>query len=265
MASNIAQQPTYRSAAEETWRVFRIMSEFVEGFDIMSHVGPAVSIFGSARAKPDSPTYNQARDLARQLGERGFSIITGGGPGIMEAANRGAADAKAASIGLNIALPHEQVPNPFQNIKLDFHYFFVRKVMFVKYALAFVCMPGGFGTMDEFFEALTLIQTQKVPPMKVVLIGVDFWKPLVDWMRSVLLEKYATISSSDLDLFMLTDDTLAAVEAVHEHFRSAPWLATHPTTAQELAQPASQRITAEGTLYGTRPGSAHFDFRPDYP
>lgn len=265
MTPPIVQQPTYRSAAEETWRVFRIMSEFVEGFDVMSHVGPAVSIFGSARAKPDSPTYNQARELARKLAECGFSIITGGGPGIMEAANRGAADAKAASIGLNIALPHEQTPNPYQNIKLDFHYFFVRKVMFVKYALAFVCLPGGFGTMDEFFEALTLIQTQKVPPMKVVLIGTDFWQPLVDWMRNVLLNKYATISPDDLDLFMLTDDVNVAADVVREHFKCAPWLAAHPTSAEELAQPASRRITAEGTLYGTRPGSAHFDFRPDYP
>lgn len=259
------QHPTYRSAAEETWRVFRIMSEFVEGFDMMSQVGPAVSIFGSARAKPDSPTYVQARELARKLAEKGFAIITGGGPGIMEAANRGAADVKAASIGLNIALPHEQVPNPYQNIKIDFHYFFVRKVMFVKYALAFVCLPGGFGTMDEFFEALTLIQTQKVPPMKVVLIGTDFWKPLVDWMRNVQLDRYQAISPEDLDLFTLTDDLDAAVLTICEHYKSAPWSACHPTKAEELTQPAAQRLTAEGTLYGMRPGAAHLDFRPDYP
>ena len=163
---------------EDPWRIFRIMSEFVDGFEIMSTVGPAVSVFGSSRTPPESRYYRMARKLGGILARRGFAVITGGGPGVMEAANRGADDAGGKSVGLNIALPHEQVANPYANIRVDFHYFFARKVMFIKYACAFVCFPGGFGTMDEFFESMTLIQTEKVDPFPVILIGSEFWSPM---------------------------------------------------------------------------------------
>jgi uncharacterized protein (TIGR00730 family) len=233
---------TYRTAAEETWRIFRIIAEFVEGIEEMSHVGPAVSIFGSSRAGRDDPYYRQASELAAKLAQRGFAIITGGGPGIMEAANQGAFEADGASVGLNIALPEEQVPNRFQNVSLDFHYFFARKVMFVKYASAFVCFPGGFGTMDEFFESMTLIQTGKTPPMKVVLIGRPFWDPLVDWIRKSMLEKRGAISPEDLDLFSVTDDVDEAVEQICAHYE-----------AEKKAARAARRMTAEGTVYGVPP------------
>ena len=176
--------PAPMSAAEETWRIFRIMSEFVEGFEVMSRVPPSVSIFGSARATTSDPYYPQAEKLSRILVDRGFGVITGGGPGIMEAANKGAAEAGGSSVGLNIYLPGEQQSNPYQNVSLDFRYFFCRKVMFVKYAIAFVCFPGGFGTMDEFFESMTLIQTEKTERFPVVLICSKFWTPLVDWIRT---------------------------------------------------------------------------------
>lgn len=236
-------------AAQETWRIFRIMSEFVEGFETMCDIGPAVSVFGSARTPVDSPYYATAQRLAGELVRAGTAVITGGGPGIMEAANRGAIEAGGKSIGLNIALPHEQVPNPYQNVSLDFHYFFVRKVMFVKYAQAFVCFPGGFGTMDEFFEALTLIQTDKVPDMLIVLIGRDFWGPLTEWMRATMLETYHTISPQDLNIFYVTDDVDDAVRRLIAHQDQA-------LKAEQLARnsdAASQRLTAEGTRYGVRP------------
>ncbi len=201
-------------AAQETWRVFRIMAEFVEGFEVMSRVGPAVSIFGSARTSPDDAMYATARRLGESLARAGLAVITGGGPGIMEAANRGALEAGGTSVGLNITLPHEQAANPFQNVKLEFHYFFARKVMFVKYALGYVCFPGGFGTLDEFFEAMTLVQTNKIESMPVVLIGTAYWSPLISWMRETLLEHNAMISPGDLDLFYLTDDIDAAVEVI---------------------------------------------------
>jgi uncharacterized protein (TIGR00730 family) len=245
-----------RTAAQETWRIFRIMSEWVEGIDALARIGPAVSIFGSARTQPGSPWYQQAVEVGRRFAEAGMAVITGGGPGIMEAANRGAAEAGGASVGLNIALPQEQVPNRFQNINLDFHYFFVRKVMFVKYAAAFVCFPGGFGTLDEFFEALTLIQTGKSPPMKVVLIGSEFWTPLQAWMRSSLLEQYSTINAADLDLFCITDSGDEAVSMVLEHLKQHEQDLLPPPPAEELAVDASQRMTPEGTLYGVRPKKA---------
>lgn len=232
---------TYRTAAEETWRIFRIISEFVEGVETMTEIGPAVSIFGSARTPPTDPFYKQATELAAKLTGRGFAIITGGGPGIMEAANRGAFEADGTSIGLNIALPQEQAPNRFQNISLDFHYFFARKVMFVKYASAFVCFPGGFGTMDEFFESMTLIQTGKTPPMKVVLIGESFWNPVVDWMRTTMLGERAAISPEDLDLFTITDDIDKTVEMICEH------------REQMKTAALTERMTAEGTVYGVPP------------
>jgi len=191
--------------AKEPWRIFRILSEFVDGIDAMRDVKPAVSIFGSARTKRGDPWYGAARRLARGLAKRGFSIVTGGGPGIMEAANRGAQDGRGRSIGLNIVLPVEQAPNPFQDLELHFRYFFVRKFHFVKHSSAFVVFPGGFGTMDEFFEALTLIQTHKVDQMPVVLVGRDYWRGMVGWLRKTMLRDQ-NISRGDLDLFHVTDD-----------------------------------------------------------
>ena len=240
------------NVAKETWRIFRIISEFVEGFEMMSTVGPAVSIFGSARTTPESPFYQQAYDIARKLVEREFAIITGGGPGIMEAANKGAIDAGGKSIGLNISLPLEQAPNDYQNVQLDFHYFFVRKVMFVKYASAFVCFPGGFGTMDEFFESMTLIQTGKADKMKVVLIGTQFWKPLARWMRAIMLEQHENIDPGDMDLFTVTDDLDHAVEEICRHVDENPDPLRVPLAEEVLAAP-HERLTAEGTRMGLAP------------
>lgn len=233
---------TYRTAAEETWRIFRIISEFVEGVEEMTRIGPAVSIFGSSRTPPDDPYYRKATEIAAKLAQRGFAIITGGGPGIMEAANKGAYEAGGTSVGLNIALPLEQVPNSYQNVTLDFHYFFARKVMLVKYASAFICFPGGFGTMDEFFESMTLMQTGKTDPMKVILIGESFWGPLVEWIRETMLAEREAISPSDLDLFSVTDDLDEAVEQICSHHK-----------ATETAAKAARRMTAEGTVYGVPP------------
>ncbi len=189
----------------DPWRVFRIMSEFVEGFDELSHIPPSVAIFGSARTKPDEPTYQAAVETARLLAEAGFGIITGGGPGIMEAGNKGAQLGENCSIGCNIELPFEQGPNPYLDISLDFRYFFVRKTMFVKYAEAFIIFPGGFGTMDELFEALTLIQTKKVSHFPVILYDSKYWKGLIDWIRDTMLitEK---IKPDDAGLLLLSDD-----------------------------------------------------------
>lgn len=244
---------SYRTAAEETWRLFRILSEFVEGFETLAGIGPAVSVFGSARTPSDSPHYAQAVELSAKLAKRRFAIITGGGPGIMEAANKGAAEAGGKSIGLNISLPQEQTPNEFQNVPLDFHYFFVRKVMFVKYSVAFACFPGGFGTMDEFFESLTLMQTQKIRPMKIVLIGTDFWGPLVAWIRATLADRYRTISPEDVDLFSITDDVDDAVAQIVAHYQADPSLAGQPHGPEEAATAPPLRTTAEGTRYGVTP------------
>ena len=189
----------------DPWRALRILSEFVEGFDALASIGPAVTIFGSARAKADSPDYELARDIACRLAEAGFAIITGGGPGIMEAANRGARDGGGLSIGCNIELPHEQGLNQYVDLGVEFRYFFARKTMFVKYADAFVILPGGFGTLDELFEALTLIQTGKIRDFPVVLVGTAYWQGMLDWMRAVQLPAGA-VSEADLDLLKLTDD-----------------------------------------------------------
>src|SRR5271170_6842746 len=175
--------------SKDTWRIFRILAEMVEGFDALSKVGPAVSIFGSARCKPQDQEYVLAETIARKLAQRGFTIITGGGPGIMEAGNKGAAAAGGKSVGLNIKLPMEQGPNPYQNISLDFRYFFLRKVMFVKYAMAFVILPGGFGSLDELFEALTLMQTRKIKRFPLYLVGSDFWTPMVEWLKTNVLAR----------------------------------------------------------------------------
>jgi hypothetical protein len=190
---------------KDSWRMFHIIAEFVEGFEALADCPPSVTIFGSSRAHPDDEVYQKAEQVAQLLAENGFGVITGGGPGVMEAANKGAALAGGRSIGLNIQLPNEQEPNPYTNLSLSFRYFFVRKVMFVKYAVAYIIFPGGFGTMDELFEALTLIQTQKIKPFPVILVGSDFWKGLVDWMKTVVL-KEGKVSPSDLDTFQVVDD-----------------------------------------------------------
>jgi hypothetical protein len=202
---------------EDLWRVFRIMAEFVEGFETMGKIGRAVSIFGSARTDTDDKFYKMAEELAGELVRRKFAVITGGGPGIMEAANKGAREAKGISVGLNIHLPHEQTPNPYQNLSLDFHYFFARKMMFVKYAEALVCLPGGFGTLDEFFEALTLIQTHKAPRFPVVCLGTEYWGGLLEWIKKELLERYHYIGEDDLCLFEVTDDVKAAARFIEKH------------------------------------------------
>ncbi len=190
----------------DTWRMFRILAEFVEGFDTLSSLGcPSVSIFGSARTLEDHEDYKLARAIAARLSEHGYGIITGGGPGIMEAANRGAADVNGVSIGLNIDLPFEQHSNPYVNLPMDFRYFFVRKVMFIKYSMAFICLPGGFGTLDELFESLTLIQTQKIKPFPIILVGTSFWTGLVDWIREQLISN-GKIDKADLLLFEILDD-----------------------------------------------------------
>ncbi len=205
----------YHTAAEEAWRVFRIMAEFVEGVDVLSRIGPAVSVFGSARTAPDAPEYEQAVAAGRGLVGKGFAVITGGGPGIMEAANKGASELDGTSVGLNISLPMEQGANRYQNVSVDFRYFFVRKLMFVKYAVGFIVFPGGFGTMDEFFKTATLIQTGKSERFPVALISTRFWGPLFDWMRDTMLNEYHNISPEDLDLFKITDDVDEAVDFMH--------------------------------------------------
>ena len=188
----------------DTWRLFKIIGEFVDGFEALANLGPAVSVFGSARIKPGDDAYNKAEETAYTISKLGFSIITGGGGGIMEAANKGAAKAGGKSVGLNIKLPFEQKPNPYANIQLEFKYFFIRKVMFVKYAQAYVILPGGFGTLDEMFEALTLIQTKRIKPFPVILVGKDHWSGLVDWIKKEMLAK-KLISENDPDLFRLVD------------------------------------------------------------
>jgi uncharacterized protein (TIGR00730 family) len=200
-----AQEAAVRSTLTDEDRVDRITDELRMGFDALSGVGAAASFFGSARTQRDDPDYELARETARIIGESGMGIITGGGPGIMEAANRGAKDAGALSVGLNIELPFEQGGNPYCDIALEFHYFFTRKIMFVRYASGFVVFPGGFGTMDELFEALTLIQTGKITEFPVVLVGTDYWRGLVDWLCERMLAE-GNISPGDVELFTLTDD-----------------------------------------------------------
>jgi len=200
---------------KDSWRMFRIMAEFVEGFEVMPEVFPAVTIFGSARAKPGSNNYEKTVEIARLLVEHGFNVISGGGPGIMEAANKGAAEAGGKSVGLHIHLPNEQKANPYANIRLAFKYFFIRKVMFIKYAVAYVIMPGGFGTMDELFEALTLIQTKRIRSFPVILLDSAFWKGLMDWARKTLLGQ-GTISEEDLDLLHIVDTPDEAVHIIKQ-------------------------------------------------
>src|SRR5690625_4991381 len=201
----------------DPWRVLRIQSEFVDGFDALAELGPAVSVFGSARTSPEDPQYTQAENLGRQLVRAGFAVITGGGPGVMEAANKGASRAGGISVGLGIELPHEQGLNEYVDLGVNFRYFFARKTMFVKYAYGFVVLPGGFGTIDELFEALTLAQTGKVTKFPVVLVGTSYWSGLIDWLREAMVAE-GKIASRDLDLITLTDDIEEAVEAVSTAF-----------------------------------------------
>ena len=203
---------------EDPWRIFRIMAEFVDSFQTMSQVGPAVTIFGSARTKPGHPCYRAAQNIAKGLARHNLAVITGGGPGIMEAANKGAEKNGGRSVGLNIELPNEQAGNRFANIPIHFHYFFARKVCFVKYSLGFVFMPGGFGTLDEFFEVLTLVQTQRIPQFPLILFGTDHWKGLIAWMKT-RLENDKQISPGDLDLFKLTDDVEEVVQIIRDYER----------------------------------------------
>jgi len=198
---------------KDTWRMFHIMAEFVEGFEALAEYHPSVSIFGSSRAKEGDEIYQKAERIGQLLGENGFGVITGGGPGVMEAANKGAAMGGGKSIGLNIELPLEQTPNPYANIHLSFHYFFVRKVMFIKYAVAYIILPGGFGTLDELFESVTLIQTHKIKPFPVILVGLEYWKGLFDWIKEVAL-KGEKISPQDLEILQLIDDPEEVVKTI---------------------------------------------------
>jgi uncharacterized protein (TIGR00730 family) len=203
---------------EDPWRVFRIMSEFVEGFDSLSCIGPAITVFGSARTKPDSPEYAVARKIGYELARAGFVVITGGGPGMKQAANHGAHEAGGSSIGLNIELPMEQSVNPFVNMPIGFRYFFVRKVMFLKYSSAVVVTPGGFGTLDECFEVLTLIQTRKIKPIPIILVGSYFWKDLYEWIKNTLVRE-GMISKDDLSIFKIMDDPDDVIREIKKHVK----------------------------------------------
>jgi len=204
----------------DSWAIFKIMGEFVNGFEKMSQIGPCVSIFGSARTKTDHKYYKLATEVAKKIADNGYGVITGGGPGIMEAGNKGAHEAGGTSVGLNIDLPFEQHDNPFidSDKSLDFDYFFVRKVMFVKYSQGFVVMPGGFGTLDELFEAITLIQTNKIQKFPIILVGTEFWSGLMDWVKATLLDKFGNISPKDLDLIHLVDTSDEVIEVLNNFY-----------------------------------------------
>jgi uncharacterized protein (TIGR00730 family) len=245
---------------EDPWRIFRIMSEFVDGFETMSHLGPAVSVFGSARTPKSDPYYAKARSLGRMLAKRGLGVITGGGPGIMEAANRGAHEAGGLSIGLNITLPTEQKSNPYANIQLDFHYFFARMVMFQKYAQSFVIFPGGCGTLHEFFNAMTLIQTGKTDKFPVVLIGRTYWKGMVDWIRKYMLEgSYRMIDKADVNLYTVTDSLPDVVAIVEEAVRVDQARRAAPVVV------GNRRPSGEGTVMGQLPRRSGQAARPVQP
>jgi uncharacterized protein (TIGR00730 family) len=247
----------------DSWRIFRIMAEFVEGFEVMANVGPAVSLFGSARTKPDDPMYKAAEETARRLAKANLAVITGGGPGIMEAGNKGAFEAGGVSVGLNITLPQEQEGNKYQTVSLDFHYFYARKVMFTKYASAFICFPGGYGTLDEFFEIITLIQTLKVEAFPIVLYGSSYWSGLIEWIKSELHPQF--IDPEDVDIFKVVDDPAEAVRLVTQGVKKHWWKPLDdelravtdgkPGAGQSPVQAAaaSAEDTGEGTRYGRRP------------
>jgi uncharacterized protein (TIGR00730 family) len=205
---------------EDTWRIFRIMSEFVDGFEVLSKIGQAVSIFGSARSKRDAQSYKLAEEVAYHIAKAGYAVITGSGPGLMEAANKGARRAGGDSIGLNIHLPCEQKPNKYVDTVLGFRYFFVRKVMFVKYAKAFVILPGGYGTLDEFFEAITLIQTHRIAKFPVVLFNSEYWKPLLEWLKKTVYA-HGNINKEDLALFVLADKPKEVAQVIKRFYGQA--------------------------------------------
>ena len=210
---------TREYSARESWRMFEIMSEFVDSTERLKDISPAVSIFGSARTDPSHPYYRLAEDISRQLSDAGFSIITGGGPGIMEAGNKGAFHGRSPSVGLNIQLPHEQHSNPYQDISQTFHHFFARKVMFVKFASAYVVLPGGFGTMDELMEALTLVQTGKTRKIPIILVHTPFWQGMLDWFREVMVAE-KMIDAVDMDLIQVIDEPKLVVEAIFKHYET---------------------------------------------
>ncbi len=200
-------------AKGEAWRLFKIIGEFVEGIETLHEIGPAVSIFGSARIKPDDPIYKKAEEIASRFVKQGFAVMTGAGGGIMEAANKGAAEAGGKSVGLNIVLPFEQKPNPYANIRLEFKYFFIRKVMLIKYAMAYIIMPGGFGTLDELFEAVTLVQTRRIKPFPIILVESEYWGGLVEWIKARLLAD-KRIAPEDLEILKVMDDPEEIVKTV---------------------------------------------------
>jgi uncharacterized protein (TIGR00730 family) len=247
---------------QDTWRIFRIMAEFVEGFHTLAGLEKAVSIFGSARTQPDHPDYQAAEETARLLAKEGFPIVTGGGGGIMEAANKGAFEVGGESIGLNITLPEEQEANRYQTISLDFHYFYARKVMFTKYAAAFVCFPGGYGTLDEFFETMTLIQTIKVEPFPVILYGTEYWQGLIEWMKH-LPPRYT--DEEDVEIFRLVDSPKDVVKLVTSGVKKPWWRPQNgellkamregrPGRGRKTPLEGSGAVdTGEGTVYGKRP------------
>jgi uncharacterized protein (TIGR00730 family) len=208
--------------SNDSWAIFKIMSEFVEGYEKMARIGPCVSVFGSARTAVDNPYYEKAVETSRLLVQSGYGVITGGGPGIMEAGNKGATEGNGKSVGLNIVLPFEQSTNLYVNHPVDFDYFFVRKVMFVKYAQGFITFPGGFGTLDELFEALTLMQTKKIDYKPVVLFGKAYWSGMVDWIEKIMLNAESNISLKDMDLLRMTDDPQEAVNFINNFYESHP-------------------------------------------
>jgi uncharacterized protein (TIGR00730 family) len=233
----LERRPSPDFLQTDPWRTLRILAEFVEGFDAMAKVGPAITVFGSARTRPDDPVYELARGIGYRLAKAGYAVITGGGPGAMEAANRGCREAGGLSVGCNIELPHEQGLNEYVDLGVEFRYFFARKVMFVKYADGFIILPGGFGTLDELFESLTLIQTGKVRHFPVVLVGRAYWAGLLDWIRGTLVARGA-VDAADLDLLLITDDPDEAVAMIQAH---APWSSTDGT---EVAQRAGREEAA---------------------
>ncbi len=218
-ATRLTEGPSdLMTLSRESWRIFQIMAEFVEGFERLSNISPAVTLFGSARIPPGHKYYQLAEDIGRELSEAGFAVISGGGPGLMDAANKGAFNGPSPSIGLNIHLPHEQDTNGYQDISMSFKHFFARKVMFVKNASAYVALPGGFGTLDELAEIITLIQTGKSRQIPIILVGSEFWSGLLAWFKNILLEKFHTISPQDLELITLVDDAKAVVDIIFAHY-----------------------------------------------
>jgi len=219
-------------SARESWRVFGIMAEFVEATERLANVRPAVSIFGSARVAADHPYYRLTEEIARQLSDAGFSVISGGGPGVMEAANKGAFFGRSLSVGLNIQLPHEQISNQYQDVSQTFRHFFARKVMFVKFACAYVVVPGGFGTMDELMEAMTLVQTQKIRRIPIILVQESYWRGLIDWMKDRMVSE-GMIDAGDMNLIKIIDEPRQVVEAIFEHYEKRGF---EPSAAEREAQ-----------------------------